>query len=469
MTWLTFILMVTCCHVGFAEPLRVHPTNPRYFTDDRGDPILLAGSHFWLNLQDGVRPDPPPAFDYSGWLDFLTSHGHNFFRLWTWEQTRWSPEFSDDYYITPHPYQRTGPGVALDGKAKFDLTRFDQAYFTRLRERVVEAGQRGFYVSVMLFNGWSIQQKGQYTVGQPWDGHPFNSNNNVNGINGDANRNGEGEEVHTLQIPAVTETQKDYVRKVIDTVNDLDNVLYEISNESHSASQDWQYEMINFIKSYEAGKPKQHPVGMTAEWPGGDNAELFASPADWVSLNGNIDNPLPADGSKVILADTDHICGICGNLSWVWKSFLRGENPIFMDQYDDSYKLDGGGYDMNNTNDVRLRTSLGYVRIYAERIDLANMLPHRELASTGYCLASPGVRRSEYLVFLPFGGTVTVNLSATSGLFAIEWFDPTNGSRSGGGTTSGGATRSFTAPFSGEAVLYLRKTRGLSRRHRPQP
>jgi len=38
---------------------------------------------------------------------------------------------------------------------------------------------------------------------------------------------------------------------VIDTVNDLDNVLYEISNESDGNSEAWQYHMINFVKSYE--------------------------------------------------------------------------------------------------------------------------------------------------------------------------------------------------------------------------
>ena len=33
-------------------PLRVHPTNPRYFTDDGNKAIYLTGSHTWSNLQD---------------------------------------------------------------------------------------------------------------------------------------------------------------------------------------------------------------------------------------------------------------------------------------------------------------------------------------------------------------------------------------------------------------------------------
>ena len=45
-------------------PLRVSPTNPRYFTDNSGKAIYLTGSHTWSNLQDNGGSSPPPAFDY---------------------------------------------------------------------------------------------------------------------------------------------------------------------------------------------------------------------------------------------------------------------------------------------------------------------------------------------------------------------------------------------------------------------
>ena len=38
--------------VRASGPLRVHPRNPRYFTDDGGRAIYLTGSHTWSNLQD---------------------------------------------------------------------------------------------------------------------------------------------------------------------------------------------------------------------------------------------------------------------------------------------------------------------------------------------------------------------------------------------------------------------------------
>jgi len=330
---------------GATGPLRVNPANPRYFTDGSGKAVYLTGSHTWANLQDAGESDPPPVFNYTAYLDFMETNHHNFFRLWTWEQAKWAPWMTNNIWFNPMPYQRPGPGTALDGKPRFDLNQFNQAYFDRLRSRVMDAGAQGIYVSVMLFDGWSIDDKGT-GPGNAWPGHPFNAANNINGINGDANNNGMGEETHTLQLPAITPLQEAYVRKVIDSVNDLDNVLYEISNESPSNSQAWQYHMINYIKSYEATKPKQHPVGMTVEYPGGNNAELFASPADWISPNDNggyKDAPPAADGSKVVILDTDHLWGSTGgDRQWMWKSFTRGYNPIFMDCYDDTICIGWG-------------------------------------------------------------------------------------------------------------------------------
>src|SRR6266566_2307192 len=102
-----------------------------------------------------------------------------------------------------------GRGTALDGGRKFDLTRFNQTYFDRLRSRVVEAGQHGIYVSVMLFQGFSSQRK-NIGGGNPWTGHPFNVSNKINGINGDPSGNDNGEEVHCLIVPAITSPPEPY-------------------------------------------------------------------------------------------------------------------------------------------------------------------------------------------------------------------------------------------------------------------
>jgi len=117
-------------------PLRIHPQNPRYFTDGTKQPdgslkaVYLTGSHTWNNLVDMGRNDPPERFDFEAYLKFLGSHGHNFIRLWAWDSTTLDTHGDGTlgknfiHKIAPLPWARTGPGKALDGKPKFNLTQF---------------------------------------------------------------------------------------------------------------------------------------------------------------------------------------------------------------------------------------------------------------------------------------------------------------------------------------------------------
>jgi hypothetical protein len=361
-------------------------------------------------------------------------------RMWTWESAaQRNPINGNSVYVDPLPWMRTGPGTALDGRPRFDLTRFNQAYFDRLRSRVIAARDKRIYVSVMLFEGWMLQFM-EHT------GHPFQLENNINGIDGDPD--GDARPIETHRVPldsSIGEVQKAYLRKVIDTLNDLDNVLYEVANEDGGGTVQWQYDIINYVKQYEATKPRQHPVGMTYRYEGGTNAELFGSPADWVSpAESTLSDPLVADGMKVVLGDTDHVCGGCDGRDWVWKSFTRGENPIFMDYPADKILKLSDNYEPT-------RRRMGQTRTYAYRMGLAAMTPRGDLTSTAYALANPGV---EYLVYQPKSdSSFTVNIA--SGCYSYEWFDPTSGSVVETGSVSGGA-RLFTAPFSGDAVLYIR-------------
>jgi hypothetical protein len=438
-------------------PLRVYPKNARYFCDASGKPIFLTGSHTWGNLQEyrySSLPSPAPM-DFDAYLEFLDRHHHNFFRLWAWETAMNRDAKQGTIYYDPMPYERTGPGEALNGKPKFDLNRLNGSYFERMRARVKESGDHGIYASVMLFNGFSIQGKGN-VGGDPWRGHPFNAGNNINGVDGVS-----GTLTHTLSNSVVTAFQEAYIRKAIDSVNDLDNVLYEISNEDTAgpADTEWQYHMIRFIKSYEAGKLKQHPVGMTAAWPGTDDI-LFQSPADWVSPAAKV--PL-GDGRKVILNDTDHSYfwiglrqdGPAAQRAWVWENFTQGNQCLFMDPYLDPSHDPGRNNPSDGKPDVYwdgLRETMGQSRRYAERMDLSAAVPHPELASSKFCLANPG---KEYLVFVPNGVEVILDLSAASSPLSAEWMRTSDGTISPAAPVKGGSKCNLKAPFDGEAVLFL--------------
>jgi hypothetical protein len=451
------IIAAVSCNSSLSDklhgPLRVSHINPRYFTDDLGKAVLLTGSHTWNNLVDMSPSDPPEEFDFVEYVDWLKLHNHNFIRLWTWELVNWDTEGNNEleskrHFVAPHPWARTGPGIAIDGKPKFDLTRFDREYFKRLRKRVKLAAQEGIYVSVMLFEGWGMQFSPN-----AFENHPFHPENNINSINGDANGDGSGLEIHTLENEEINTLQKEYISEVVKTVNKFDNVLFEISNENHPASTGWQYAMITFIKEHEKKLKKQHPVGMTFQYRGGSNETLFNSPAEWVSPNpdgGYRDDPPPTDGSRVVITDTDHLWGIGGNQAWVWKSLLRGLNPIFMDPYDCSVLT--GSYDPGWVEP--LRRSLGYARSFSERINLINMIPRTDIASSGYCLANDG---KEYLIYIPERKEVTLNFQDIDGIFHVEWLNPENGETRNSGQVSGGKQIVISSPFEIQhAVLHLK-------------
>ena len=109
-----------------------------------------------------------------------------------------------------------------------------------------------------------------------------------------------------------------------------------------------------------------------------------------------------------------------------------------------------------------MRDNLGYTLSYANKMDLAKMTPQGNLTSTGFCLADNVATGAEYLAYAPSGGTFTVNLSATTRALNVEWFNPATGATTVGTAITGGSTKSFTAPFSGDAVLYIVDAAGHS-------
>ncbi len=445
-------------------PLRVDPRNPRYFTDASGRTQLLAGSHTWATLQEAGPEDPPEPFDWPGWLAFMARHGHNFMRLWIWENAKWGSWYDGDYYFEPLPWARTGPDLARDGKPRFDLTRYDQEWFERLRSRVRDCRDRGIYVAVMLFQGWSGGDKpfdswsGDNPVSQgpnPWHGHPFCIDNNVNGVDASP-ADGTGREwVHSLRFPRVVELQEEYVRAVIDTVSDFDNVLYEIGNEHDGTPENtaWQYHMTNVVHEYErSAKSAVHPVLMTAQYPGADNQMLYASPAEAVSPMGwhragtqHWQQEPPAEYlGKVIVSDTDHLWGVGGTADWVWRTFTRGHNMLYMDPWGYShFELRGP------EGDPGARQAMGLAVALSRRIDLSHFLPRPDLVSTGFALASPG---DGYVVYKPEGLRCQLDLRDSDAAFELEWLHPTDAVSTRANRFAGGRVVHLVAPDGGAWV-----------------
>lgn len=435
-----------------------------YFVN-QGEAVYLTGSHTWDNLQD--RGDTA-NFNYVEYLDMMTAKRHNFMRMWSWQNFN---SQGDDMNVNPLPWLRTKAGNCFDlyqgnldlgDPSAFDENKvlFNQGYFDRLAQRVSSAAARGIYVDVMLFQGFSVKSGS----GNPWKFHPFNIQNNCDGVDGnlEEGNNNKGERFHEVKLTnpgsnlenILGKFQKAYVKKVTETLSSHGNVLYEIANEDvgSAANIAWATDMIAYISSTSMPNlADPHPVGMTSfGFSHTDNSVLSGSGADWISpaansaLNYAYNPPVPT-GAAVIISDNDHIKCIletpnfqqnCVNSGqhitwpiranyrqWIWKSFTRGLNVILMDAVENPPgSQDPNTYPAVNPNNPAFKYSrdyLGHTNYYAQRLDLSAAKPRPDLCSTGYCLADPG---EEYLTYQPANSSFTVTLEP--GTYTVEWFNP---------------------------------------------
>ncbi len=214
--------------------------NPHYFKDANGAALILTGSQTWNALQDWGTDGSAQALDFDTFVRFLSAHGHNFTLLWTVEMPKFcglptTASSSPDVTISPLPYKRTGPGKATDGGLKFDLTQFDQRFFDRLRMRAQALNNAGIYVGVYLFTGEFLN-----IYRCPSDGYPLTGPNNINGVDDGYTGGRQGIGAITMTAPnTITGFQDSYVEKVIDTLNDLPNILWIVSEEAPNNSIWW--------------------------------------------------------------------------------------------------------------------------------------------------------------------------------------------------------------------------------------
>jgi hypothetical protein len=448
----------------------VHPANPRYFTDDTGKAIYLGGHQIFVDLQDNSFNKEftrgwERTLDWEEHLDFMKERNLNYLRNWIIWSAGSGANAAPNKVARPMMYKRTGPGNARDGGKKFDLYKFDQEFFDRMRDRLIQAQDKGIYVSIMLFELYGFGTGEGTPPNTLWGGNMFNKDNNINNIHVDDDNDNRGMEFFSLKNPTVVAIQKDYIRKVVDTVNDLDNVFYEICNEGPFPSVKWQYEMIRFLKDYEATKPKQHLVMMSpgGRVPGGNwrwmtKESIISSDCDCFSVaSGGQDwgprdiykSDPPVDGSgKPAIIDTDHTHPGSTDYGLPWKGFTRGYH----------FNLFERPFELPETEDAaweRMRYNVGYTVVYANKVDdLAEMNPRNDLCTTTYCLANPG---EEYIIFQPDYANFTVYELQPGEKYKYEWLNTSNYEVTSTGETIPSSASEEFAPSYGNAVLFLRK------------
>ena len=247
---LLILVVVTVCTITVqAEPIKLHPENPHYFLW-RGKPAILitSGEHYGGVLNRD--------FDYKKYFKTLESLGFNLTRTFSGAYCEPVGAFKiQNNTLAPAknrlicPWARSEePGYANGGN-KFDLTKWDPAYFERLRNFVSEAGKRGVVVELVLFC--------PFYEDSMWQLSPMNAANNINGI-GKMPRT----EVYTLKYPKLLAVQDAMVRRIVKELKDFENLYYEICNEPYfgGITLEWQAHIAETIADAEAGFKAKHLI-----------------------------------------------------------------------------------------------------------------------------------------------------------------------------------------------------------------
>lgn len=410
-------------------PLALHPENPHYFLF-RGEPAILVTSaeHYGsvLNLD----------FDYETYLGTLQADGLNHTRMFTGAYVEHHGAFNiarntlapgPERFICPWARSET-PGYP-NGGAKFDLDRWDAAYFARLRDFIVKASQRDIVVEINLFCPFYSDEQ--------WALSPMNPANNVNAV-GPVTREG----VYTLeQHGGLLPVQETMVRKIVTELKEFDNIFYEVMNEPYARKVplDWEHHIVDVIVDAEKEYTTKHLISRNiangkakVENPHPAVSILnfhYASPPETVGMNYHLARAIGDNETGFRGTDDAHyrveawefmLAGgaLYNNLDY---SFVAGhEDGTF--EYPE--KQPGGGT-------RTLRRQLKILREFVESFDFIQMHPDVSVIKKGvpegaraWVLMEEG---KQYALYLYGGEQTELAIELPSGTYDANWLDPLTG------------------------------------------
>jgi Cellulase (glycosyl hydrolase family 5) len=396
-----------------AEPLQLHPTNPQYFLF-RGQPTVLVGNseHYGSVLNSD--------FDYRRYLDTVKADGLNVTRLFmgTYREpleTLAAGQAGNTLAPKPNrflaPWPRSNEAGAADGLNKFDLNRWDGAYFKRLKDFVNAASERGVVVEVALFSN--------YYDDQDWENSPLNAKSNINGIGNVALA-----DALSLKDPRLLAVEDALVRKIVTELRDFDNVYYEICNEPWITEPyspvpvEWQIHIAATIVTTESTFPAQHLIAQ-------EFVERVQNPVEQTSLymiRGAPSAEALAHNDRFPIPKGVNETGYLGTADspyriQAWVMFVSGgalflglDYSFIVGHEDGSFVLPtnqlGGG-------SQALRSQLGVLLAFIKTLDILKMAPSDKVIKAilpdntpAYALADIG---QSYVIYIHQGRSVVSN------------------------------------------------------------
>ena len=440
--WAFHLALISAIAIGTSmcaakSPLSLHPDNGHYFLfRGKATVLVTSGEHYGavLNLD----------FDYRKYLDTLSADGLNNTRTFSGAYVEPPGAFKiarntlapdEGRFICPWA-RSDEPGYACGG-AKFDLSRFDTTYFERLRDFLAHAGRNGVVVEMNLFCPMYDDKQ--------WNLSPMHRQNNIQRV-GPQDRT----HVYTLDRHAgLLEVQERMVRKIVEELNEFDNLYYEICNEPYfgGVALEWQRHVADVIAKAEEGLPHKHVISQNIangsakiENPNSQVSIFnfhYAAPPDAVAANyhlnkviGDNETGFRGTGDAVYrMEGWDFIVAGGGLFNHLDYSFAVGhEDGTF--RYPSSQP--GGG-------SAALRRQLKVLSNFIHSFEFVKMKPDNSVIKAGVprgvsarSLVEPGRAYAIYIRPAPGvkdSGTVTqLTVELPRGNYRAEWLNVLDGS-----------------------------------------
>ena len=459
--WPFLFCAITCaCNAPLDKtPISLHPDNPHYFQFNGKPAVLITSAEHYgavINLD----------FDYVTYLQTLAEDNLNLTRVFTGPYVEPAGAFKIEKntlaplagrFICPWARSET-PGYSNGGN-KFDLTKWNEAYFTRLHDFMKEAEKRNVVVELTLFCPFYGDHQ--------WQLSPMNAINNVNG-GGPEDRT----HVYTLdksgELLAVQET---LVRKLVTELKEYPNLIYEICNEPYfgGVTMEWQHHIADLIRESEKDFEKKHLISQNIA----NGSEKITDPHPAVSVfNFHYATPPIAVAHNYHLNNAigDNETGFKGNADSTYRkegwAFIFAGGALYNNlDYSFTAEHENGTFQYPSTQpgggSPALRKQLAELREFIESFDFLKMKPDtavlqdRQRFTAAEVLAESG---KQYGVYLFGKGPHEIRLSIPAGTYSVTFLDPLTGeSQDGGSMTSTGTVTLSTPPFEEDVAIRIRR------------
>jgi hypothetical protein len=424
---ITLVFFATTWVAAAAEPLALHPDNPHYFLYRNKPAILVtSGEHYGavLNLD----------FDYRKYLATLAKDGLNLTRTFPGAYVEPVGAFKiERNTLAPAPGRQSCPWARsntpgyINGGNRFDLTRWDDAFFQRLKDFVAQADERGIIVELNLFTP-------MYEDAQ-WNYSPMKSSNNVNDI-GKVGKH----EVYTIdKEPALLKVHQAMVRKIVTELNGFDNLYYEICNEPYfgGVTRAWHDRITDVIVDTEKALPKKHLIS----WNVANDYAKVKDPHPAISIfNFHYARPAAVTDNyglnKVLGLNETGFKGTGDDYyrRQAWEFLLAGGGLYNNLDYSFCVGREDGTLPVKSPTpgggSAKLRQQLRLLADFLHQFDFIHMKPAKDLISgvpktvALQVLAEEG---KQYAVYLGSAKDVTLQLKLPKGTYEGEWRDAVSG------------------------------------------